>query len=254
MLTSPGQSYVDVRVLDPSVSPCLDAPLSSPAPLASPLRGSSIRRPTADLEWAFAGTSVRSAAAPPEPDAGATEHVDGKLAAEDGNVPTRWRMKWTHWIDSKNIHPEEEVDEGDMEETGPNETSERGSSVHPQTGAVRHYEEIWQDLPVARSKLSLVGTGDSDGRIAIVLVVESVALAARGMSIRVGQYCQGMLRRGDDVSCERWCLLDGQWHCVFKTGEASLPCAVLWEREDLVVGDEIESDRLTWRCEERSIW
>lgn len=235
-----------MRVLDTSIPPFLNAPSSA-------LNSAATAHGARSLDWAFAGTSTSSSAAISNLDGGGGEL--GQQGQKD--EPHRRRLsKWIHWVDSRTANPEEVVDEGVVEDTGPDETVERGKMINPETGVVQGYEEIWRELPV----LLTVEANGTRTNIAIVMVAENKALRARGMIVRVGQWCQGVLRSGENTSCERWCLQDaeseaaGQWECVLRIGRGDLPCHVLWEGHGLIDGEEIHSGGLVWRCEERSVW
>jgi Protein HRI1 len=235
-----------VRVLDTSIPPSLNAPSST---LNGPATAYSARR----LDWAFAGTSTSSPAAISNSD-----NDGGELSQQDQkDEPRRRRLsKWIHWVDSRTANPEEVVDEGVVEDTGPNETVERGKMINPETDIVQDYEEIWWELPVLQAETA----NGPHTNISVVLVAENKALSACGMIVRVGQWCQGVLRSGENTSCERWRLQDadseaaGQWECVLRIGKGDLPCHVLWEGQGLTDGEVIQSEGLVWRCEERSVW
>ena len=143
--------------------------------------------------------------------------------------------------------------------------------LNPSTGKVQAYEELWKDLPPER-------IGSEPAPVTVVLRAENPDLATRGMIIRVGGWCQGIIRVGDEVSVERWRYRvvasgirgangdvdadgmngatgerweEGGWERVVRTGEASLPCCVCWERKDLKPGGEVWNGGLRWKVIER---
>lgn len=136
--------------------------------------------PNAVLEWAFAGSSVPSPA------------VDGKPA----------HTKWNHWVDSRTV--EHDQDEGDMYPQPDGDTLEKGSMTNPKTGVMTDYEEVWTDLDA-------ILVGADTVRKCIVMKIEEEESHVSGLIIRLGQFCQGILRVRGDVSVERW-----QW---FREGE-----------------------------------
>lgn len=132
------------------------------------------------------------------------------------------------------------------------------------------YEELWRDLPP--QKLT-----HEPGALSFVLKAENKVLGTRGLIIRVGSWCQGVIRSGADIGVERWrfggvpllgggegALLDGaigrvdegltknMWERVVKIGEMSLPCQVCWEKGwELKVGEEVVSGGLKWEVVEK---
>ncbi|KAI9820194.1 MAG: hypothetical protein M1827_005816 [Pycnora praestabilis] len=142
---------------------------------------------------------------------------------------------WTHWVDSHSSHPEDVNDEGDMftlrddhgeggnggggdggtdgegeEGVGKKmkgDVVERGTMIDPETGMVGAYEECWRDLVIQS-----VSREEEGKRVGVVLrTVEGdehgsgvSGVSVRGMIIRVGDWCQGLLKIGDEVTVERW--------------------------------------------------
>lgn len=129
------------------------------------------------LEWGFAGTSHTEPAVP-----------------EPGKVKPS-RSVWKHWVDSNSDDPK--PDEGDMWPQPNGDTLEKGSTRDPKTGAVTQYEELWADVPVEK-------TGIDEGFVSIVLQLYDEAHSARGIVVRVGGWCQGLLKVGNEVTVERW--------------------------------------------------
>jgi len=67
-------------------------------------------------------------------------------------------------------------------------------------------------------------------RVCVVLVLRKTVEGregARGMVMRVGGWCQGVLKTGAETTAERWVRgADGKWSRVFRMGKELLPCGV----------------------------
>ena len=174
------------------------------------------------LDWAFAGTS--STEIKTDPQGRQTVH-----------------SKWQHWIDSHSYNPEEEVnDEGDMFPQKDGTTLERGSMVDPATGRMAEYEECWRDVePVA--------TKDGGKPLCVVIKLEDDANKARGMVVRVGQFCQGFMRVGEKLALERWAWEKGAgWRRQTRMGDMWLPCGVAVDEDWLRKGKSRKDDGVTF--------
>ena len=162
------------------------------------------------------------------------------------------------------------VDEGESipQGNGTSETLESGKMVNPATGQVQGYEELWKDIPAQT-------VGKEKSPVTVVLRAENPLMATRGMIIRVGSWCQGIVRVGNEVGVERWRYRvvasgikgansgiydgtqdgerweEGGWERVVKAGEPSLPCGVCWERPELKVGGEVYNGGLKWEVIEK---
>lgn len=192
----------------------------------------------ARLCWGFAGTSWS-----PTPTSGRWEHeIDSRAA--DGHDPI--------------------VDEGSLEVLENGDVLERGQMVDPDRPALGccDYEELWRDEVLA----------GASQRVSIVLET------AGGIVVRVGRWCQGILKKeareakeeeeeergerigeeekkrpgGGRVLAERWC--DGER--VFAVEECEQVCASeVWEHErELAVGQELRVAGTVWRVVERCSW
>lgn len=182
------------------------------------------------LEWAFAGES----------------HTNKEGTNSDTKKP--YHAVWDHWIDSKSSDPS--ADEGDMLPQPNGDVLEQGSQIHPVTGLQCEYEELWGELDV-----ETVG-GEAD-RISIVLKVENDDNKTRGMVVRVGSWCQGILKTGDNITVERWQAQDpksGKWNQIIKLGSAILPCERTFSVEGLENGNLITSNDLQWKIIEKHGW
>lgn len=162
------------------------------------------------------------------------------LSSTTPDAPRRWRARWIHWIDSRTDEPAAVSDEADVEETSVTESVESGRMLHPDTGLMQDYEEIWHDRPVpAHAYPCVVFVADHNGH--------------RGMLVRVGLWCQAIVRCGPDVCCERWMSMEQgmAWHCVLRVGEdLDLPCRRVCASACWAEGDEIEVGGLLWKCVE----
>ena len=145
------------------------------------------------------------------------------------------------------------------------DTLERGRGIHPDTGLEADYEELWRAVPVKRVPF------DRGELVSMVLKAENKDLGTRGMIIRVGGWCQGVLRVAGEMGVERWRYgggdtvidsLDGKvepalrgWERVARVGEKSLPCQVTWDRfAELGEGKEVVSGGLKWSVVEKYTW
>jgi hypothetical protein len=178
-----------------------------------------------ELEWGFAGRSSCVAS--------------GKKKGK-GVMHSTWR----HFVDSRG--PSEEVDEGDMYPISSTLILEHGHAFHPNVGAVRSHEEMWEDeaiLPVSGS------------RICVVLRLQDDSNCARGLVVRLGQYVQGIMVVGEEVTAERWeWSEEGGWAREKRVGKHMLPCGVAMREDVMCVGGEIRSGEAKWAVEEVWEW
>ena len=247
VLTSTARTFVDIRI-----------------PLEAPHLPENTN--PSHVEWAFAGRSTSHA-------------TDGKHLSQ-----------WHHWVDSTTIKPEDVVDKGEMleEDAETGLVLEKGEMVNPATGVLTGYVEGWREgevcvVPVPRKEVVKgfheelrargvrVGGGRAgvasggelesraletvSARLSVVLRHEDPARRSRGMVIRLGQHCQGVMRVGEEFAYERWewSREDG-WRRTALSGQLSMPCDVL-----TILGEEMctdttvtygNEDNLTWQCEE----
>ena len=209
----------------------------------------------AHVEWAFAGRST-------------SKIVNGKTLSQ-----------WHHWIDSKSTQPEEVFDKGEMmPEDDEGLALEKGEMVNPATGRVGEYVEGWRDGEIGvvprpgeevvegfceelRGRgVSVDGVRDlrateAESRLSLVLQHEDVARGSRGMVIRLGQLCQGVMRVGDDFAYERWeWTHEDGWRQTSVSGKLSMPCDVLTILAEGMTTDTTikygNEDDLRWRCVE----
>lgn len=198
------------------------------------------------LDWAFAG---RSQTAPAE-----------DSSAANG---TKYHTVWNHWIDSRSDHPENDSDEGDMTLQDDGTVLEEGETTSPQTGVKIKYEELWQDLPVD-------AIGKKQNRSTLVVRAEDTEKKIRGLVVKVGGWCQGLMSNGDGLTLERWerdseskaeteivagsTRTRNDWVRTFRLGAQDLPCKRIVEHTDgkfglapLPFGDRLDEQRLVWK-------
>ncbi|KAH9890124.1 hypothetical protein C8Q73DRAFT_706780 [Cubamyces lactineus] len=179
------------------------------------------------LEWGFAGSSV--------------------------GTPTHG--KWIHEISSRTDCPESEADEGDMfpHPTLPDVELERGRMRHPDTGEIREYEEAWKAVSVIPGGGGGPPRPLKEGeRVSVWLEMRNDEAHRRGSVVRVGQYCQGIVRDGPTVSVQRWMWTDGAWTKVAQVGDFDIPCAATWATFN--EGETREHNGDIWEVKEVTIW
>lgn len=171
---------------------------------------------------------------------------------------------WHHWVDSRvpggRWDDVTDVDEGDMYPQPDGRTLEKGEMVHPSTGRVTAYEEMWRDLEPAVCGMEQV-------KYSVVLAVVDDERSVRGMIVRVGQWCQGLLMCGDEVTVERWEYVavsketkegqevDGNWTRRVRLGQRFLPCSVAFKSPmTLKPGDVANYGNIEWVVREVYNW
>ncbi len=184
------------------------------------------------LDWAFAGTSSTTQA-----------------SSGPGDVKPLHSV-WEHWIDSKSDNPQ--PDEGDMWPQNNSDVLERGTQVHPLTGVRTEYEELWGDLQVEK-------VGKEEERVSIVLRVENHESNIRGMVVRVGDWCQGIMKSRGALNIERWRWIKTKdnWERLVKIGSSDLPCAIACDNQmvrEKGIRGIIMFDDLEWNIVEYFSW
>jgi hypothetical protein len=220
---------------------------------------------------------------------GGSSHHNRSSSSGGTKSTTVRQSTWIHWVDSRftrsrRTHsevqtcgnqspssptPDDWVDTGMIYPTDKeNESLERGRMPHPDTGIMQDYEELWRDLTPQRVP--------GECLVSFVMKAENPILGTKGLIIRVGTWCEGIICSGNDIGVERWRFgpagigLEGlslslnenppeeensRWHRIVKIGEMSLPCHVCWEKwYDLNPGDDITSGGLKWEVKEKFIW
>lgn len=86
---------------------------------------------------------------------------------------------------------------------------------------------------------------------------------ARGIVVRVGQFCQGLLMIDHEITLERWEYCAGPrspgggWQRVAKLGGRFLPCQWTFEggrAEGVEVGNTLVDEKFEWKVEEKFAW
>lgn len=209
------------------------------------------------VEWAFAGKS----------------HAEPQEARESGLIKLSHTI-WDHWIDSKSDDPG--VDEGDMWIQKDGNVLECGKQVHPDTGEEIEYEELWHDLEVT-------SFGKKQNRSSLVMRADDPVKGARGMAVKIGGFCQGILKTRNGLTVERWehksadifqieaaghggeykGRTHNDWSRTFKVGEGKLPCEYMCTNTDgkiglnTVLGDRIDNTwtpETEWKVVEEYYW
>jgi hypothetical protein len=252
VLTSRQKSFVDIRILKAS---------------------------NGEIDWAFAGRSESHNNESTGTTSTRWHHtVDSRFLAHPESV-----------VDQAEMLPEDP-------ETGI--ALEKGAMVNPATGVETAYVEGWRETEVrhvpeaARDVLEgferdlerrgvRFGEGDPERKdvvrrdgdsllaeegslsarevlVCCVLQYEDAARRSRGMVVRVGQFCQGVLRVGDEFAAERWeWTPQAGWQKVFATGGLNMPCDVacyLAVRKLRVGSEVVYGPGETWQCVEEEQW
>lgn len=130
---------------------------------------------------------------------------------------------------------------------------ECGESLDRTTGEVKRYEELWGDVPVLR-----VGNGNVEegGHVSVVAKAEDAERRIRGMVVRVGDWCQGILKEGEDVTTERWHWTEGGgWERIARLGRGCLlHCALILDESMIEEGKRYGNEGLEWDIVEFYHW
>jgi hypothetical protein len=205
---------------------------------------------------------------------------------------------WLHWLDSKYPagHPSIPSDSGDMFPMPCGRVLEYGKAYNAHLQAEQAYEEMWSDVAI-QSVLTPEEKDNQGSKYSIVLRTSTQEVpgkeTVRGMVIRVGQYCQGMLKKGDEMVVERWEVLskpliagrekehveeqarqtkgelkrkgevngdrqesvvEGMWTRTVRLGDLFLPCAFTFKPSTLSKDAIIEYEGFIWVVEELEEW
>jgi hypothetical protein len=227
VLTSPRGTFVDLRLNKPE--------LNEPA---LPNQGGPMER----LNAAFAGKSTSQ-----------------PVEREDEDTVTMRHAAWDHWVDSAYPvgAPNIPIDEGDMYPLPDGREVEVGLMESPFTGDICTYEEMWKEVAVKVC-------GDEGMKWCVVMRVDDVARQTRGVVIRLGQYCQGILKVREHTTVERWEYMAddeaeehlgmGEWTRTVRLGDLFLPCLVAVKSWDLWQGTRATYGDMTWTVEEVISW
>ncbi len=113
-------------------------------------------------------------------------------------------------------------DKGEMMDLEDGNTLEKGGSVDEETGEVKRYEELWEELHWSK------GMEMDDERLCHVMVkqTDNDPGAVSGMAIRIGGYAQGILKDSKGLTVERWEWVDdedaGVWQRTVRFGDGEL--------------------------------
>ncbi|CAJ2509839.1 Uu.00g057390.m01.CDS01 [Anthostomella pinea] len=211
VLTSPERRFVDIRILKPTSN--------------GEAAENEVELPTSRLDWAFAGCS--------------TSEVHNGVR----------HSTWRHFVDNRSSGAEEVTDEGNMVTQDDGRTLETGRMVNPATGRETNYEEIWTDtepMPIPeRSEALSIPSRVSKARC-IVLELKNNAQQERGMVICLGHYCQGVVRKGEEFTLERWQWVDGKWERQYRMGSLWLPCVEATHGAGIVLGSKVKHEESVW--------
>jgi hypothetical protein len=192
------------------------------------------------LDWAFAGTSST---------------LQSPVPGDESEI-----VEWKHWIDSRAQDKAFKTD--GIKDVGrcfpqPNgDDLELGRMVNPDTGNETEYEELWGQVQAEST------TSENGKKVAVVLHAtsesQSEADLAEGMTIRVGQYVQGLLVSKTRLALERWAYdaTRREWQQLLRFGDAEceLPCKQLFEPDALFAGKEVGCGGLSWIVKEFYEW
>lgn len=173
------------------------------------------------LQWAFAGKSHTT------------------VSKDPSSQPSH--TVWDHWIDSHSN--DADSDEGDMWVQPDGDILEKGKNKDPDTGEETEYEELWHDLQVE-------AFGKKHNRSSLVMKADEPERHVRGMAIKIGGWCEGILKVDDELTVERWewkptasasnvtsdeaSEEDGRtrndWVRTIKIGKGTLPCKIICSR------------------------
>ena len=132
------------------------------------------------MAWGFCGRS----------------YTDGQRKDDAGHI-TSYHCRWEHYADSQTDEPG--VDEADMFLQDNGTILEKGVISDPDTdaGMTQNYEELWQDLEIE-------AFGTKGKRSSVVVRTKGPVEIASGMVVKIGGYCQGILKRDGQTTVERW--------------------------------------------------
>jgi len=131
---------------------------------------------------------------------------------------------------------------------------ESGVGSDPDTGVERVYRELWALRKVR---------GNVGERVCVVLrTAGEVEGDVRGVVVRIGGLCQGILKRNSgEMEVGRWRLGKG-WEIIVGVGveherqglRAACEAVMAFEKKKLTEGKEVEIGLLKWKVEEVTVW
>ncbi|CAF9928970.1 MAG: hypothetical protein ALECFALPRED_004183 [Alectoria fallacina] len=181
---------------------------------------------------------------------------------------------WDHWIDSRSNNPDS--DEGDMWVQPNGDILEKGKNSDPVSGEETEYEELWHDLQVE-------AFGKKHNRSSLVMRADQPERMIRGMAVKIGGWCEGLLKIGDGLTVERWewrstdsasnvapteaskeeKRTHNDWIRTFRLGDGTLPCKDMCSRSfgkfglnavlNTITNNDWKSD-IEWKVVEEYYW
>ena len=98
---------------------------------------------------------------------------------------------------------------------------EKGEIIDEDTGAVTHYEELWQEL---RTHF----WSQDSWRKCVVLKTLDEDKDNMGLAIRCGSFAQGILKSREGFTVEQWDFVCGEhagrYESTVRLGEGEMPC------------------------------
>ena len=131
---------------------------------------------------------------------------------------------------------------------------ECGEHPNKTTGEVEKYEELWGNVPVQQVEKQLP---EGVGHVSIVAKAEnSEKKKIRGMVVRVGDWCQGILKEGEEITVERWHWMKGAgWKRIARLGTGKLlHCALALDEGMIKEGKRYGYEDMEWEIVELYHW
>lgn len=120
---------------------------------------------------------------------------------------------------------------------------------NPATGIDTEYEEVWDDVPV-----ELPDQGNKKSATCLSFLTEDAEKETKGCIMKLGYWCQGVLRVGKDISVERWKFIDDEdksWVLVARVGKNSIGCEIAFGNDESIeAGKTIEVEGRRWVVKE----
>lgn len=118
--------------------------------------------------------------------------------------------------------------------------------ANPTTGQKETYSEMWRDVqPLLRK---------DGGLECAVLQLQDDEFQTRGMVVRLGQFCQGVVRQGEKFALERWEMsAEEGWKRSVRMGDLWLPCGGAMQMDQLVLNGKVRFGADEWRVLELSV-
>lgn len=150
--------------------------------------------------------------------------------------PITGSATWRHSVDSRHPDTTDVVDSGTFETLPNGDVLEKGTMVDFEDRLLKDYEEVWRDDDITK------GT-----ECVVLKCMNDSGSQEIGAVVRIGDWCQGILRQGEDVTVERW----RKARSVFRTGKGRLPCESAYELQR--VGSTMVLDEREWVVNESCV-